>query len=138
MTLGERVKKIREDLGKTQKEMAGLVDVGLRTWQQYEENVHDPSWKVVSQLVELGYNATWLASEEGEMRTAVPIFQVGHHSGPVSIKGTVGEKRIEYTTRPDLKWFHEWVDEELEGKSVSAIMAIAVKIKTVLDDNKGG
>lgn len=68
MTLGERVKMIREDSGKTQKDMAGLVDIGLRTWQQYEEGVHDPSWKVVVKLTELGFSADWLATGEGLMR----------------------------------------------------------------------
>ncbi|NJD91562.1 MAG: helix-turn-helix domain-containing protein [Geobacter sp.] len=67
MTLQERVKTIREGLAKTQKEMAGLVDVGLRTWQQYEEGVHDPSWKVVLKLAELGCNADWLATGKGKM-----------------------------------------------------------------------
>lgn len=67
MTLQDRVKNIKEALGKTQKEMAGLVGVGLRTWQQYEEGVHDPSWKVVIKLSELGFNTDWLATGEGKM-----------------------------------------------------------------------
>lgn len=67
MGFEERVKNVREALGKTQKEMAGIVDVGLRTWQQYEEGKHDPSWKVVMKLAELGCNTDWLASGEGKM-----------------------------------------------------------------------
>lgn len=67
MDTSKRIKMIREDLGKGQKEMSVLVGVGMRTWQAYEEGVHDPSWKVVMRLSELGYNADWLATGEGEM-----------------------------------------------------------------------
>jgi transcriptional regulator with XRE-family HTH domain len=67
MSFCERVKSIRVALGKSQKEMALLVGVGLRTWQQYEEGVHDPSWKVISKLSEVGFNADWLASGKGHI-----------------------------------------------------------------------
>jgi len=77
MSLRERVKKIREDLGKPQKVMAHLVGVGLRTWQQYEEGVHDPSWKVVSKLSEIGYNADWLASGKGPIKRQELDYTIG-------------------------------------------------------------
>ena len=77
MGSNERVKMIREDLVKTQKDMAEMVGVGLRTWQQYEEGVHDPSWKVVSQLAGLGYNTNWLATGNGLMKTgASQVVQI--------------------------------------------------------------
>lgn len=77
MSLQERVKKIREDLSKSQKEMAHLVGVGLRTWQQYEEGVHDPSWKVVSRLSEIGYNTDWLASGKGPIKRQELNYTIG-------------------------------------------------------------
>jgi hypothetical protein len=36
----------------------------------------------------------------------------------------------------DLSWFHKWIEEELQTKSISEIMAIAVKMKTLLDEKK--
>jgi len=35
-------------------------------------------------------------------------------------------------------WFHEWIDEELVGKSMSEIMRFAVKIKAELDKEREG
>lgn len=66
--LQERIKSIRKSLGKSQKEMAILVNIGLRTWQQYEEGGHEPSWKVINKLSELGFNIDWLASGTGEIK----------------------------------------------------------------------
>jgi len=71
MGVAERIKNIRETLGKTQKEMASELGLALRTWQNYEEGVHDPSWKVVEGLVKLGFNADWLSTGEGPMRRGV-------------------------------------------------------------------
>ena len=54
-----------------------LVEVGLRTWQQYEEGVHDPSWKVVTKLSDLGYNADWLASGKGDIKRGDVVYSLG-------------------------------------------------------------
>ncbi len=108
MSLQERVKKIREDLGKPQKEMAHLVGVGLRTWQQYEEGVHDPSWKVVSKLSEIGYNTDWLASG----------------------KGPIKRQELDYTLSKDLRAGDLFESDEMpEGFSPNALVDITISIE---------
>jgi len=62
-----RIKFMRETLGKTQKEMASLLGIGQRTWQNYEEGVHEPSWKALNGLAGLGINANWLLTGQGEV-----------------------------------------------------------------------
>lgn len=68
MILLERLKKVREALGKTQKDMASLIDVSLPSWQGYEAGTSVPGGKVFEALVNLGFNGTWLLTGEGEMR----------------------------------------------------------------------
>jgi len=67
MTLTERIKNMREHAGKTQKEMANFLGIASRTWQNYEEGVHEPSWKVLERLAGLGFNANWILTGEGPM-----------------------------------------------------------------------
>lgn len=74
MKASERLKNIREDLVKTQKEMASMLGIAPRTWQNYEEGIHDPSWKVIEGLVEMGFNANWILSGEGHMHAGGPIW----------------------------------------------------------------
>lgn len=135
-TLQERIKKIRKSMGKSQKEMALLVGIGLRTWQQYEEGGHEPSWKVISKLSTLGFNIDWLASGVGEIIVgcAYPLSE-GFKNGDVT--GELNQGQAISHLKPDLTWFHDWIDEELQGKSMSEIMAVAVKMKGVLDESKG-
>jgi transcriptional regulator with XRE-family HTH domain len=68
MTLSERLKKMRERLGKTQKGMANTLGIAPRTWQNYEEGVHEPSWKVLEGLAGLGVNVNGLFTGDEEMK----------------------------------------------------------------------
>jgi len=68
MNLKRRIKKVREILGKTQKEMASYLGISPRTWQNYEEGIHEPSWKVLDGLASLGIDANWLLTGIGEVR----------------------------------------------------------------------
>lgn len=68
MTLSERLKNMRESLGLTQKDMAKHLRIASRTWQNYEEGVHEPSWKVLETLGTMGFDMNWLLTGEGEMR----------------------------------------------------------------------
>lgn len=68
MKTSERLKNIREEMGKTQKEMASTLGIAPRTWQNYEEGIHEPSWKVMEGLLELGFNANWIFTGKGEKK----------------------------------------------------------------------
>jgi len=63
----ERLKKIREDLGKTQKEMSKFLGLGEITWQNYERGISKPKLAVMERLAVLGYNIAWVATGDGDM-----------------------------------------------------------------------
>lgn len=77
MSVPERVKKIRETLGKTQKDMAAAIPISYRTWQNYEDGVNSPNWDVCEALVKLGFNANWLLTGEGEMKRPGAVYPLG-------------------------------------------------------------
>ena len=141
--LQERIKSIRKSLGKSQKEMAILVGIGLRTWQQYEEGGHEPSWKVISKLSELGFNIDWLASGTGEIKRGAvyPTFEglkSADHTGDPG-EGFVQIPRYEVSASAGggtlihseqivdhLTFKEDWVRNAL-GIPVSALALINVK-----------
>lgn len=68
MSVPDRLKSIRDLLGKTQKEMASLIGISYRTWQNYEDGVNSPGWDACGALVKLGFNANWLLTGSGDMK----------------------------------------------------------------------
>lgn len=69
--LEKRLKKIREALGKTQKEMSALLGLGEITWQNYERGISKPKLGVLQQLAKLGYDISWITTGIGEMSANV-------------------------------------------------------------------
>lgn len=67
----ERLKKVREKLGKSQKEMAATVGISYPAWQRYELGKNIPGATVIEELVKIGFNANWLLTGEGPMETDV-------------------------------------------------------------------
>ena len=63
----ERLKKIREDLGKTQKEMSALLSLGEVTWQNYERGVSKPKMALLEKLSQMGYSIRWIMFGDGTM-----------------------------------------------------------------------
>jgi transcriptional regulator with XRE-family HTH domain len=89
----ERLKEIRVDRGDTQKEIAQLLGVNARTWQNYEDGSSKPGMDICEKLVRLGYSATWLLTGEGPMRRDDSgYFQAS--TGPVPA-GTFNRKLME-------------------------------------------
>lgn len=68
MTVAERLKKIRGILKVNQKEMAALLGINNRTYENYEKAVNPPGWDACQALVKMGYNANWLLTGEGEIK----------------------------------------------------------------------
>jgi transcriptional regulator with XRE-family HTH domain len=68
MSLADRLKQLRELIGKNQKEMAALVGVSYRAWQGYETGENQPGAKVIEETVKLNFNANWLLTGEGTMK----------------------------------------------------------------------
>ncbi|MGE4545795.1 MAG: helix-turn-helix domain-containing protein [Pedobacter sp.] len=67
MTLAERLKKVREETGLSQKNMAKSLSIATRTWQIYEEGGSVPGGNVLEGLGRLGFNINWVLLEDGEM-----------------------------------------------------------------------
>lgn len=67
MTVQERLKAVREAHKNTQKEIAVLLGISPRTWQDYEGGINVPGWKVLEGLAKLGFNANWILTGEGSM-----------------------------------------------------------------------
>jgi phage repressor protein C with HTH and peptisase S24 domain len=68
MSLAERLKKVRNSLGKEQKDVADALGISFRSWQDYEAGKSVPGGKVFESLTKLGFNANWLLTGEGNMR----------------------------------------------------------------------
>jgi transcriptional regulator with XRE-family HTH domain len=66
--IGERIKKVRESTGKSQKEFATQLDASYRTVQDYEAGNSVPGGKVLERFLCLGFNVNWILAGEGEMR----------------------------------------------------------------------
>ena len=75
----ERLKKIRENLGKTQKEMSSLLGLGEITWQNYERGISKPKLAVLEKLSSMGYDISWITTGVGNMMSA----QVFENSQPI-------------------------------------------------------
>lgn len=66
-TLHERMKFARLELGKTQKHVAELAGINLRTYINYEQGERETPVSVVVVYSSLGVNPNWLLTGEGEM-----------------------------------------------------------------------
>lgn len=75
MDLPERLKSARTHLEKEQKEMAALLSISFRSWQDYELGKSAPGGKVFEALVRTGFNANWLLTGEGPMMKEEPASE---------------------------------------------------------------
>ena len=68
MSIGQRLKILRNLLGKTQSEMASFLGVSFPTYRNWELGISEPSAGSLHVLLERGINIHWLLSGEG------PVF----------------------------------------------------------------
>ena len=66
-TLNERMKIARLELKETQKHIAKLAGINLRTYINYEQGERETPVSVVVVYSSLGINPNWLLTGEGEM-----------------------------------------------------------------------
>lgn len=92
MELSERLKIVRTSLGKEQKEVAELLGISYRSWQDYEQGKSVPGGKVFEALVKQGFNANWLLTGDGEMKRGAaagyPLAEAYRHG---DLAGELGE-----------------------------------------------
>jgi transcriptional regulator with XRE-family HTH domain len=66
--MNEQLKLLRQNLKMSQREIAEVLEIGLRSWQQYETGTNTPGGSVLEALhKKLGVNLNWLISNQGEM-----------------------------------------------------------------------
>lgn len=58
--IGQRLRKVRDDLGLTQTEMASRVSVSPRTWQSWERAEYYPTAEALRFLAEQGVDVNWV------------------------------------------------------------------------------
>jgi len=58
--LSQRLKTVRLNLDKTQREMSSLLGIGKNSWQNYESGRQQPGSGVVRALTQLGFDANWI------------------------------------------------------------------------------
>jgi transcriptional regulator with XRE-family HTH domain len=68
MNLSKRLKDIRKSLGKSQEEMAALLEISYPSWQGYELGKSVPGSAVITELIKLGFNSNWILTGEGAMK----------------------------------------------------------------------
>lgn len=110
--------------------------------RNYLKGGTSPDLKTLQVISEVsGYSLAWLASGEGEMKrggvTYPPAEQLNQDPAGFIVAQGAAKPRVA-GAKKDLAWFHDWIDEEISGKSLSDIMAMAVKIKAVLDEGGKG
>jgi transcriptional regulator with XRE-family HTH domain len=66
--MNEQLKLLRQNLKMSQRKIAEVLEIGLRSWQQYENGTNTPGGSVLEALhKKLGVNLNWLISNQGEM-----------------------------------------------------------------------
>ena len=68
--IGARFKKMREELGFTQKALCAVMEKPLPSIRDYERGKSIPGGDAIASLVRAGINANWLLTGEGEMLIA--------------------------------------------------------------------
>lgn len=68
MSIAERLKDIRKDLGLSQEKFAHELDIHLRSYVSYEKEDRAIPQKVMLDLMHMGYNIHWLLNGSGSMK----------------------------------------------------------------------
>lgn len=66
--IGDRIKKIRQNIGLSQIDMANKMRINPKTWSRYENNSTFPPKEILEKLAEVyNFNLHWLIMGKGEM-----------------------------------------------------------------------
>lgn len=95
MSLSDRLKRVRESLGYTQKEMAKAISTNPQTWQVYEAGKSVPGGNVLEALARMGFNVNWILTGEGEMKQGCTEVKSSARSGKVGLQLPTIIKAIE-------------------------------------------
>ncbi len=82
MTIAERLKNIRENLGYSRKQMAEILNCHIRSWDGYENGMSIPGGEVLSNLAKLGIDTNWvLTGQKNVTENTINIYNVEFSAG---------------------------------------------------------
>lgn len=82
MTIGQRLKNIRENLGLSQDNMANFVGCHPRSWKGYEADSSIPGGEILSKLAETGADINWILSgNKNNPKNAINVYDVEFSAG---------------------------------------------------------
>ncbi len=82
MTIGDRLKKIRENLGFSQDAMAKFISCSLRSWKGYESNSNVPGGDILANLARAGIDTNWILSGNvSKSENSINIYDVEFSAG---------------------------------------------------------
>lgn len=84
--IGQRLRKVRDDLGLTQTEMASRVSVSPRTWQSWERAEYYPTAEALRFLAEQGVDVNWVLTGNMALPTQTSTQDAASSSIVVSAK----------------------------------------------------
>jgi transcriptional regulator with XRE-family HTH domain len=115
--------------GESNTSFAKKCDLAEGTIRRYLRSEAFPPLDTLEKIaVVSGYSLAWLASGEGPMK-------LGDHPAA----GSPARETTLAAQAPYKHVFvHDWLEEELQNKTISEVMTIVTKFKTVLDEQKGG
>lgn len=137
-----RLKKVMG--GKSNRSFATECDISEMTLRRYLAGETFPPLDTLEKIASVaGCSLAWLASGEGEMRREAEADKKLREQYPLTplvaeAFGVSDGRKVAYVEQNNhpYAWFHEWIDEELKGKSITEVMSLAVKIKAGLDKEK--
>jgi len=146
MVMKDRLKQVRQKLGKSQRAMAALIGMSYKGWQQYESGVSIPGGAVLESLARLGFNVNWILTGEGLMGGLGPSGtedDKAPYRGEDRDHGSEGilEARVEYHTpqpapRQGTATIVAEEDSQAVHSAVSAVMESKHKgVKLALTQN---
>ena len=82
MTIGERLKKVRETLGFSQEAMAKFIKCSPRSWKGYESNSSVPGGDILANLANAGIDTNWILSGNvSKNENSIDIYDVEFSAG---------------------------------------------------------
>ena len=131
MKPSERLKNVRDSLGKSQTDMAGILGINYRTYQNYEVGRSDIGWDALSALAKLGFDANWLLTGEGEMKRG----EVGTSAGQVleSAAGRMVQTQQCTPIRPEIAELVELLDNYANKTLLEDLKSKLLNIKKVME-----
>ncbi len=100
MTLGQKIKKLRNDKGLTQKDLADQVHVTFQTVSKWENDENEPDVSTLRELAKLfGCSLDYLLSEEETPSGAVVLEEPAEAAEPVTKTIIIHQKELHVCRR---------------------------------------